>query len=41
MKQVIKNLPIKKSEVEILDALAELLADDFLARKAAGTIPKP
>lgn len=31
----------KHSEEEILNQLAELLAEDFLARKAAGTLPKP
>ena len=31
----------KLSEDEILDALAELLVDDFLAMEAAGTLPKP
>lgn len=31
----------KRSEEEILNQLAELLAEDFLARKAAGTLPKP
>ena len=33
--------PKKRSEDEILDKLADLLADDFFARKAAGTLPKP
>ncbi len=37
-RQVVKK---KKTEDEILDELAELLADDFLAREAAGTLPKP
>jgi len=34
-------MKMKFSEEEILNQLAELLADDFLARKAAGTLPKP
>jgi len=31
----------KRTEDEILDELAELLADNFQARKAVGTPPKP
>lgn len=38
--KVSKLPPISKREEEILDKLADLLADEFFARKAAGTLPK-
>lgn len=40
-KEIAKLPPISKKEDELLDKLAYLLVDDFLARKAAGTLPKP
>ena len=35
-----KQLKLSEKEEQRLDMIAELLADDFLAKEAAGTLPK-
>jgi len=41
MEKVPKATRLTKKQDELLDKIAELLVDDFLARRAAGTLPKP
>lgn len=40
-KEIAKLAPISEEADRILDELADLIVDDFFARKAAGTLPKP